>query len=188
MAYCTGSNKSKFVHNRCGGRVQGFELREVKLEKCECGLCECGLCQPTVLHPLSREKGYPAGDLPLVPPAAQRGWLGVSHTGGSSCISLTHSKPGAGSCFSSPCRLSSPSSRCPVPLQGSCHAQGPACAHLSSPCQTTSSSREKVFFYSAMDFTTHPVLLPMDVPKLWLWFPCVAITACLCFVVKGVIP
>lgn len=44
----------------------------------------CELCQPTpVLNALSREKGYPTGELSLLPPAAQGRMAGVSHTGGS---------------------------------------------------------------------------------------------------------
>lgn len=174
-----------FVHNRCGERIQGFRARQVKLQR-----FECELRQPTpVLHLLSREKsyptgekGYPTGELPPLPPAAQVGMAGgITHWG--LCIPLNHSKPRAGSWFSSTCRFSSPSSCCPVPLQGSCHAQGPVCAHLSSPCQTAPSSRGKLFFLFNNGFhNPPPVLLPTDVPKLWLGFPCVATTACLCFV------
>lgn len=130
-----------------------------------------------VLHPLSGEKGYPSEELPR---SLWQHRGGFTHWG--LCIPLTHTKPRAGSCFSSTCSFSSPSSHCPVLLQGSCHVQGPVCAHLSSPCQTAPSSREKLFFNSTMDFTTLPVLLPMDVPQLCLCFPCVAITASLCFV------
>lgn len=148
-----------FVHNRCGERIQGFRARQVKSQR-----FECELRQPTpVLHPLSREKsyptgekGYPTGELPPLPPAAQVGMAGGITRWGL-CIPLNHSKPRARSWFSSTCRFSSPSSCCPVPLQGSCHAQGPVCAHLSSPCQTTPSSRGKLFFYSTMDFTTLPL-------------------------------
>lgn len=135
----------------------------------------CELCQPTpVLHPLSREKGYPTGELPLLPPTAQGR---MSHTGGvphwGLCIPPNHTKPRAGSWFSSTAGSPAPQVLQPqLPLSCSAPRALPRAGTAVCPSAFPLSHHLKLqgaalFFYSTMDFTTHPVLLPTDVPKLW---------------------
>lgn len=103
------------MHNRYGGRVQEFELREVKLWK-----VSLNYVSPPLSCMLSREKGYPTGE--LLPHTARGDGQGC-HT---LFVPLNHPKTRAGRDSPAPAGSAAPApavlllSKAPAMLRDGC--------------------------------------------------------------------